>query len=192
MSDPVSKEEFTSSTGRIDDTLHGLRNALEHLPVTQIDTVRQLANQNASIQQTAIQSAIERALTNQNGASANANETQRHSERRHMNECGDEYASTSKRTMANSETTASAFVSIRAPEAFKAAQDVRAWLQRLDQYFTAANIVDEVTQANTLANALRNDVHAALFKLKLGQETWNDPRALETILARQLDDNKTT
>jgi hypothetical protein len=111
----------------------------------------------------------------------NTNETQRHSERRPMNECGDEYASTSKRTMANSDSTARAFVSIRASEAFKAGQVVRAWLQRLDQYFTAANIVDEVTQANTLANALSNDVHAALFKLKLSQETWNDPRALKTI-----------
>jgi hypothetical protein len=34
-------------------------------------------------------------------------------------------------------------------------------------------------------------VHAALFKLKLNQNTWNDPTALKTILIRQYDDSKT-
>jgi hypothetical protein len=100
-----------------------------------------------------------------------------------VNECGDEC------TLSNSDNTARAFASIRAPEAFKACQDVRAWLQRLDRYFTAGNIVDLITQANTLANALSNDVHAALFKLKLNPNTWSDPSALRTILIRQYDDN---
>ena len=108
-----------------------------------------------------------------------------------MSECGDQPASERKRTTSHSDKAARAFVSIRAPEAFKAGQDVRAWLQRLDQYFSATNIDDTITQANTLANALSNDVHAALYKLKLSKETWNDPSSLKTILIRQYDDTKT-
>jgi hypothetical protein len=213
MSDAVSKDEFNTSIGRLDDTLRALKLLIEQNVANQNDAARQnadkitelqrIANRNAEEQKIAIRHAIATALANQNegdgmnvtdmnGQSASQNGMQRMSERRHVSECGDEREPTRKRTVSNSEKTARAFVSIRAPEAFKAGQDVRAWLQRLDQYFTAANIVDEVTQANTLANALSNDVHAALVKLKLSQETWNDPRALKTILVRQYDDSKTT
>ena len=48
-----------------------------------------------------------------------------------------------------------------------------------DQYFLAANINDSITQASTLANALSNEVHAALYKLKLPSTIWNDPSMLK-------------
>jgi hypothetical protein len=211
VSAPVSKDESDTSIGRLDDTLRALKMLVEQTVTNQNDAARQnadkitemqrIANKNAEEQKLAIRHAIATALANQNdgmnamdvnGQSANQNGMQRMSERRPMSECGDEREPTRKRTVSNSEKTARAFVSIRKPEAFKVGQDVRASLQRLDQHFTAANIVDEVTQANTLANALSSDVHAALFKLKLSQETRNDPRALKAILTRQYDDSKTT
>jgi hypothetical protein len=149
ISDTVSKDEFSASIARIDDTLHALRGALEQILLNQNDALRPFANQSAPIQQSVIQGAIERSLANQNGARAhnaneraykrgmndrvNQNECEGQRERHAMSECGDEREPTRKRTVSNSERTARAFVSIRAHEAFKAGQDVRAWLQRLDQ-----------------------------------------------------------
>jgi hypothetical protein len=172
MSEPVSKDEFTTSIGRLGETLHALKFLIEQNATNQNDTGRQnadkisemqrIANRNAEEQKIAIRYAIAEALANQNEEenamnvhrmneqSANRNEEQRQSERRHMNECGDE------RVVSSVDKTARAFASIRAPEAFKVGQDVRAWLQRLDHYFTAANIADSITQANTLANALED------------------------------------
>jgi hypothetical protein len=180
-----------------------LKTALERTAINQSDAAVQTANQIALLRQTANQNAIERERTSENerecylNERANQNERERErneranqnandcqNERRAMSECGDTREPVRQRLTSNSEKTAHAFVSIRAPEAFKAGQDTRAWPKRLEQYFSAANVTDSVSQANTLANALSNYVHAALFKLKLSQETCNDPKALKTILIR--------
>lgn len=72
----------------------------------------------------------------------------------------------------------SALVSTRQPEAYKMGQNVRAWIQRLDEHFIAVNMADTIQQGSAIANVLNNEVHAAIFKLNMPLETWSDPNRL--------------
>jgi hypothetical protein len=180
-------------------------NAAMHSAANGNAHVHNSANENAASAYTGAVNVNECAnvtVANQNGVSANINArnvsesasdataNQNASVCKHANVRGCECMQRHS-VYETSRIDSAARVSIRAPELFEAGRNVRAWLQRLDHYFTAANIEDDVTQANTLASALSSDVRASLFKLHLSKETWNDPSSLKAVLIQQYDDRKT-
>jgi hypothetical protein len=136
------------------------------------------ANQNAASARTYAQN------VNESVKGATANQNASVCQRANVREC-DCMQCRSAYGTSRVDRAARAFVSIHATEPFGAGQDLRARLQRLDHYFTAANIENGVTQASTLASTLSSDVHASLFKLHLSKETWNDPNSLKAVLIRQ-------